>query len=214
MKRVLFQGDSITDCYRAYDNDPFLGSGYAQLVASELKFKYGNEYEFLNKGISGNRSIDLLARIKSDFINLKPDYLSILIGVNDVWHGIDFNNGVNNENFEKIYEMIIENIKAELPDTKIFLLEPFVFNYTATKNRPEDPDRWESIKEEVLQKAVISKKVASKYGLPFIELQEKLDALAKRIGIENVTLDGVHPVSAGHYLIANEWIKCFEENFR
>ena len=110
--------------------------------------------------------------------------------------------------------MLLDNIREQLPNTKIFLLEPFIFEYTLTKSTPEQPDRWQSIKSEVSQKASIAKKIAAKYGLPFVELQDKFDGLVERLGVENVTLDGLHPISAGHYLIAKEWIKCFEENYR
>ena len=89
MKRVLFQGDSITDMMRSRENDKFLGIGYPVLVSAELGLDYPGEYEFLNRGVSGNRIVDLYARIKSDIINLKPDVISFLIGINDVWHELD-----------------------------------------------------------------------------------------------------------------------------
>ncbi|MBQ9920892.1 MAG: lysophospholipase, partial [Clostridia bacterium] len=84
--RILFQGDSITDAGRARDNDINLGTGYPMLVKATLGFEEPGKYEFFNRGISGNRVVDLYARIKNDIINLKPDVMSILIGVNDVWH--------------------------------------------------------------------------------------------------------------------------------
>lgn len=90
VKRILFQGDSITDAGRSRENDEWKGRGYATLVSAKLGFDEPNQYEFFNRGIGGNRSVDLLARIKSDVINLKPDVMSILIGVNDVWHEVDF----------------------------------------------------------------------------------------------------------------------------
>ena len=121
MKKILFQGDSITDCYRPRDNDSYLGAGYPELVSGEMQYKYGKKYEFINRGISGNRVTDLFARVKSDIINLKPDYLSILIGVNDVWNEIESNNGVSTENYEKIYSMLIETISSELPNLKIMI---------------------------------------------------------------------------------------------
>ncbi|MCQ2440740.1 MAG: GDSL-type esterase/lipase family protein [Clostridia bacterium] len=88
MKKILFFGDSITDCGRNRDNDDSLGQGYPLLIKSELGFENPERYTFLNRGISGNRIVDLYARIKKDLINLAPDYVSILIGVNDVWHEI------------------------------------------------------------------------------------------------------------------------------
>jgi len=90
MKKILFQGDSITDFGREKNDvqGDWLGHGYAAMVSGALGYKYPNEFEFINRGISGNRIIDVLARVKNDIINLAPDYMSILIGVNDVWHEI------------------------------------------------------------------------------------------------------------------------------
>lgn len=101
MKTILFQGDSITDCGRSKEDNAQIGTGYALLVKSQLGFEKPNQYEFYNRGISGNRIVDVYARIKADIINLKPDYMSLLIGVNDVWHEIGANNGVDADKFEK-----------------------------------------------------------------------------------------------------------------
>ena len=96
-KKILFFGDSITDCARNGDHFLNLGSGYANHVSATLGAHYPNEYEFINRGISGNRVVDLYARINIDFINLKPDYASIYIGVNDTWHEISNQNGVETD---------------------------------------------------------------------------------------------------------------------
>ena len=122
MKTILFQGDSITDAGRV-DIDEGVGSclfgyGYPILLASEYLRKRKGEIEFINKGVSGNRIVDLYARIKDDIINFKPDVMSILIGVNDVWHEFyESPNGVDAEKYYKIYE-IAE--KSGFPNTKYF----------------------------------------------------------------------------------------------
>ena len=139
MKTILFQGDSITDCGRSKQGGIRMGEGYAMLVKTYLAFENPNEYEFYNRGISGNRIVDVYARIKSDIINLKPDYMSLLIGVNDVWHEIEAQNGVDADKFEKIYCMLIEEIKAALPDIKLMILEPFCLRGPATDNTEEKP---------------------------------------------------------------------------
>lgn len=213
MKKILFQGDSITDCYRPRDDDRYLGSGYPELVCGEMQYKYGGEYEFLNQGISGNRVTDLFVRIKSDIINLKPDYVSILIGVNDVWHEIESNNGVSTDCYEKIYSMLIETLLSELPDMKIMIMEPFVSEYIATCSNEEHPHRWETFYKDVLEKAAAAKRISQKYNLPFIPLQKKFDDAVEKIGTESITTDGVHPTPGGHRLIATEWLNCFEKNF-
>ena len=125
--KILFQGDSITDAGRSRDNDAYLGVGYPLLVQSALGYEAAGEYQFINRGISGNRVVDLYARIKMDFINLKPDYASIFIGVNDAWHEYIEQNGVATDKFEKIYTMLIEEIKEACPDTKLIIISPFGF---------------------------------------------------------------------------------------
>ena len=213
MKKILFQGDSITDCYRPINDDRYLGAGYAEFVCGEMQYRYGGEYQFVNRGISGNRITDLFARIKSDIINLKPDYVSILIGVNDVWHEIESNNGVSTENYEKIYGMLIEEVLRELPDIKIMIMEPFILEYAATCSTDEQPHRWNAFYNGVMEKAAAAKRISEKYQLPFILLQSKFDEAANHIGVESLTTDGVHPTPGGQKLIAEEWLSCFEENF-
>ena len=84
MKLILFQGDSITDTGRDFNYDHNTGYGYVTMTAGKIAVDYPGQFRFLNRGISGNRIVDVYARIKKDIINLKPDYVSILIGVNDV----------------------------------------------------------------------------------------------------------------------------------
>ena len=99
MKTVLFQGDSITDGTRFKDQPTHMGSGYPCLAGSKMGRLYPGEYEFINRAISGNKVTDLLPRWKRDCINIKPDYLSILIGVNDVWHELVYHDGTDTETF-------------------------------------------------------------------------------------------------------------------
>ena len=208
-KIFLFQGDSITDAGRARDNDINLGYGYARLTEAELSAKYPEEYKFLNRGIGGNRIVDVYARIKSDIINLKPDYLSILIGINDVWHEESRKNGVDAEKFELIYDLMLKEIKTALPDVKIMILEPFVLPGSATVSTEESPERWEFFKRETPLRAEASRRIAKKHGCVFIPLQAKLDeADARHPGIW--LRDGVHPSAAGAYLIKEELIRAFE----
>ena len=205
MKRILFQGDSITDAGRSRENDFARGTGYATLVAAKLGYENPGDYEFINRGISGNRVSDLLARIKIDLINLKPDVMSILIGVNDVWHEFSRQNGVDVELYEKLYNLLIEEVKAALPDIRIMILEPFVLKGTATE------EHWEGFSEEVYKRAAAAKRVAWKNGLEFIPLQDKLDEACKLAPADYWLRDGVHPTAMGHELIAREWIAKFKE---
>lgn len=206
MKRILFQGDSITDMMRSRENDKFLGIGYPVLVGAELGLDYPGEYEFLNRGVSGNRIVDLYARIKSDIINLKPDVISFLIGINDVWHELDDrHNGVDAEKYYTIYSMLISEIKAALPETQIMILEPFVLKGSGTE---ED---WEYFSTETDKRAEKAKKIAEKFNLKFVPLQSKFDD-AERLADSSYWLwDGVHPNYPGHEIIKREWIKAFKE---
>ncbi len=210
MKTILFQGDSITDCERKREDPASLANGYPRLVAADIGFDNPNEYTFYNRGISGNRIVDLYARMKIDLINLKPDYLSILIGVNDTWHEINKQNGVDTAKYERVYSMLIEEVKAALPDIKIIILEPFVLKGSATVSTEEIPDRWERFDTDVREKAASARRVAEKYGLKFVPLQDKFDALDKEH--EGIwTADGVHPTVFGHELITREWLAAFDE---
>lgn len=205
MKTFLFQGDSITDAGRDRGNECGYGTGYPNTVASVLGAKYPGEFVFRNKGVSGDRVVDMYARIKRDVINYKPDYLTILIGVNDVWHEFhDSPNGVDNDKYFRIYCMFIEEILHMCPGIKIAVLEPFVLE------GPGPGDNWGNFRHEVEKRAASAKAVAEKYGLDFIPLQAKLDAAVSEKTPANYWLaDGVHPTAAGHGLIANEIIKNF-----
>ena len=204
--RILFQGDSITDWFRDYNDDTRLGSGYAQLVAASLGFSEPGEHTFINKGISGNRVVDLYARIKRDIINYRPDVMSILIGVNDVWHELgDSPNGVDADKFYKVYSMLLDEVFEALPNIKIMILEPFALEACSTSAN------WEYFRTETKKRAEMAKKIAEKYSLPFIPLQAGFDELAKKTGNSYWLGDGVHPTAAGHEFIKNEWLKAYKK---
>lgn len=204
MKRILFQGDSITDCGRSRDDDSFKGKGYVALLASRMGMDNPGEYEFINRGISGNRITDVYARMYRDIINLKPDYMSILVGVNDVWHQVDRQDGVLVEKYEKIYDMLIGEILEALPNLKIMIIEPFITKGTSTE------EQWDAFQTEVPKRAAAAKRIAEKYNLTYLTLQDKFDKMLAIHPEPYWTREGVHPTEAGHELIAREWLKAFE----
>ena len=206
MLRFLFQGDSITDASRVDADDGGVGSclfgyGYPLLLASDLLKNKKGEIEFINRGVSGDRIVDLYARIKDDIINLKPDVMSILIGVNDVWHELSCQNGVSADKFEKIYGMLIEEIKEALPDIKIIILEPFVLKGTGTEMY------YDEFRKEVAKRSAAAKNIADKYNLHFVPLQRKFDEASSDGDTTHWVTDGVHPNAAGHQLIKEELAK-------
>ena len=205
MKRILFQGDSITDAGRSREDDKHLGIGYPRFVSGELALDNPGEYEFFNRGIGGNRIVDIYARIKKDLINLKPDVMSILIGINDVWHEVGEQNGVDAEKFFNVYSLIIEEVKAALPNIKIMIMEPFVLKARATE------ENWDYFETETAKRQEMAKKIAEKYNLKYIPLQDKFNEAAKLAPNDYWLGDGVHPTYAGHELIKREWIKAFKE---
>lgn len=209
MKTILFQGDSITDARRDREDDIFFGTGYPTLVKGELGFEYPNQYTFYNRGVSGDRVVDLYARIKLHMINLKPDVISILVGVNDAYHEVTHQNGVSAEKYFQVYCLMIEELKEALPNVTIMIMEPFILEGAATRNAEDCPNRWNVLDSEVRKRAKKAREVAEKYGLPFVPLQEKFDETTKLASNEYWLYDGVHPTTAGHELIKREWLKCF-----
>jgi lysophospholipase L1-like esterase len=211
-KVILFQGDSITDADRNRTNDLSMGCGYPTLVTGHLGAAFPYQYKFYNRGIGGHRVVDLYARIKADMINLKPDYMSILIGINDVWHEIGGHNGVDAEKFEMVYGWMIEELLRELPDLKLMLLEPFVLPGSATRSNDENPGRWEYFRSETDLRRTVVKRLAEKYDLVFVPLQERFSAANADAPEDGYWLsDGVHPTAAGHELIKQAWLEGFSK---
>lgn len=215
MKTILFQGDSITDCFRLRDgdsgnSDDFLGMGYPTFVKGELGLENPGEFRFLNRAYSGDRIVDVYARYKRDIVNHKPDYMSILVGINDVAHEADMKNGVNAERFEQLYGMLLDDLLKDLPDLKIMLLEPFYLPGKGTVSTKEKPEKAEYFAHEMPVRASIVKRLAREYKAEFVPLQKKISAAADIMGNETVLIDGVHPSAIGHEIIAREWITHFK----
>ena len=205
--RILFYGDSITDAGRARDVDMAsykLGHTYVTYAAGKLLERDPVGYEIYNRGISGNRIVDLYSRIKKDCWNLKPDVISILIGINDIWHEIGGENGVELERFETVYRMLLSDTKKALPNVKFILCEPFVLSGSATE---ENFDRFLEVKEY----AKVVKKLAEEFDAELVLLQDKFDELGAKYGNDTLLLDGVHPSLAGGVVLANEWLKAFDK---
>ena len=211
VKTILFQGDSITDCGRVRENpqniSQELGPGYPAMVAARLMCNdWSFKRNFINKGISGDRVVDLYARWKRDAVNLKPDVISILIGVNDTWHEMNHSNGVEPERYDKFYRMLLDWSFESKPDTRFILLEPFILNFGFINQSWVDEM---SVRQEMV------KKIAADYNAIFVPLQEKINEAAKLARDPQLVLrDGVHPSLFGHQLIADEYLKYAGELFK
>lgn len=208
MKKILFQGDSITDARR--EGEGFgsalaaLGTGYPALIGAELMRKDPSAL-VINRGVSGNRVVDMYARWKADCINLAPDVLTILIGVNDVWHERNWQNGVEAEKFEKIYRMLIEETLQKLPGIKIILMGAFL-----TEGTVAEGDDFKDFSEEVKTRRQITEKIAKEYGLAYIDLQKVFDDALELAPAEHWTAEGVHPLAAGNALIKEAWMSVYD----
>jgi len=207
MIKILFQGDSITDAQRTRDNENYLGSGYVNIVSGKLGFDYPGKYKFINKGINGNRITDLYLRIRKDILDIAPDYLSILIGVNDVWHELEVNDGVSANKFEKIYDLLLSEVKEALPNIKFIIMEPFILKGSATY---PDKKTWKYFESELELRRNVCKKMAEKYDAIYVSLQDKFNEAQSSIkDLSYYLRDGVHPTASGSELIAREWINEF-----
>ena len=205
--KILFYGDSITDAGRDYTQlhgEEAMGKGYVKYAVAGLKERGFTDEDLINRGISGNRIVDLYARIKIDCWNHQPDFISILIGVNDIWHELEIQNGVERDRFEKMYRILIEDTKKVLPNVKMMLCEPFVLEGLATSAKYDQF-------LEVYKYAEVVKKLAAEYGLYYLPLQEKLTQAAANATAAEFLSDGVHPAEGGAKLIASEWLKAFDE---
>ena len=205
MKRILFQGDSITDAGRNREALPEsntgYGAGYPALVAARIFGDHlGNGYNIINRGISGNRVVDLYARWKKDCLNLNPDVLSILICVNDTWHEkSESRNGVEVERYKLIYDMLLEWTVKTLPEIKLVLMEPFVLETGAVSAD------W---LPEIAERGAVVKELAEKYNAIFIPCQQIISDAAAKAGADDLILrDGVHPSVMGHQVLADAWLK-------
>lgn len=201
--KILFIGDSITDVNRNRMDGKDLGNGYPFLIASYLLNKHPTyDLEILNRGIGGDRLVDLKRRWEEDCLNHNPDIVSILIGINDIWHLIDSDEEKLDEaaleQFEADYRWLLKSL-AHRTDARVILIEPYVLPY------PKDRMSWRKHLDPRIQ---IVRRLANEYHAALIPLDGILNALGIENGFQTYTGDdGVHPTLTGHAAIADAWIK-------
>lgn len=206
---ILFQGDSITDAGRKrdhyYANDTWggLGSGYVFPVVSELLGKNPtSNIRCYNRGISGHKVFQLANRWEEDCLQIQPDVLSILIGVNDFWHTLSHGYKGTAKSYEDDFRKLIDRTLKKLPDLKIMVCEPFVVKGGS------------AIVEEEWFPAFMAyqnaaRKIASDYKAHWVPFQKTFDDALKVASVDYWCPDGVHPSLGGGHLMAEAWLGAF-----
>ena len=201
---VLFQGDSVTDNGRnrnaaGANNAGALGNGNPLLVtAGVMRDDPLTPWQFFNRGVSGNKIPDLETRWDADALAIKPDVLSLLIGINDYWHTKTHGYKGTTADFESGLGALLSRTKSALPSVRLVIMEPFVLKIGAVDGS------WFPAFDE--RRAIVAR-VASNAGATFVALQATFDRAAKATGPAHWAADGVHPTPAGHALIAQRWLE-------
>lgn len=194
MKKVklLFQGDSITDCGRSRADIHSLGNGYPKYAAEYLQKQFPEvDFEFINLGISGNQTKDLVQRLQEDFIDIQPDIVSILIGINDVWHHAGSRDWIDDEVFEQRYRTVLQGIK-DSTKAKIMIMEPFLI--------PVEDKLY--FREDLWKKIEVIRKLAREYADVYLPTDGLLNSAFIGDNPLSYAEDGVHPSEKGAMYIA------------
>lgn len=188
---VLFQGDSVTDCHRDRNDEYSLGDSYVKEVSNYLK-----QYNIrsINKAIAGNKVNDLLDRFDNDFKNVKPDYIFLLIGVNDTWH--NYPNQKDTKTFEQEYDLLLSKIKKEI-NVPVILLEPFIIGYN---------EEITIMKPDLKEKIEIIKSLSTKYNYEYISFEKELNEILTKDNYLEYTLEGIHLLEKGYKILSDKII--------
>jgi lysophospholipase L1-like esterase len=200
----LFQGDSITDGNRGRNNDPnhIMGHGFAFSIASRVGARYPEKaLTFYNRGISGNTLADLQSRWEKDTLALKPDVLSILVGVNDTELALKKPDAAAADQYEQGYRSLLNQTKAQLPACLLVLCEPFIAPVGRVK------EKWPEWQAEIKKRQEVVQRLSKEFQTVFVPLQKVFQEAATRASADYWVWDGIHPTVAGHELITQEWLK-------
>jgi lysophospholipase L1-like esterase len=201
-QKFLFHGDSITDAGRDYANPNDLGPGYPVLFKALFEAMNPDaNVQFINRGVSGFRVVNLIESWKKDVIDNQPDWVSILIGINEVWRRFDSNMPTSVEDYENGYRSILERTATET-NARILILEPFVLH------TPADRLTW---RDDLNPKIEVARKLSKEFGAIHVSLDTIFASLAKNTSPELWAADGVHPTTAGHSIIATAMLNATSE---
>lgn len=193
--KFLFQGDSLTDGDRDRSNIHSLGISYPKYAAATLAEKYPDvDFEFVDLGIGGDRTDNLLARAESDFVDVQPDIVSILVGVNDVWNRYDLKIPNTDEVIEANYRTLLEKIKKGT-HAKIMLIQPYTVGYAQAY-----------IRDEMLRVHTVVKRLADEYADAYLPIDDIF--WANDVDAAVFTHDGVHLKEAGARFMAQHYVEC------
>jgi lysophospholipase L1-like esterase len=202
---ILFQGDSITDFHRKRsDNDrnspEAMGIGYAAHACTSLLFRYPElNLSIYNRGVSGNKVYQLQDRWDKDTIALKPQVLSILVGVNDYWHTLVRGYKGTVQTYRDDYTKLLEDTISKLGDVKLIIGEPYAIPGVKSVDAS-----WFPAFDAYRQAA---RDIADHFGAVFIPYQTIYDKALKFAPGSYWTIDGVHPTMAGAGLMAHAWME-------
>ena len=204
--KILFQGDSITDAGRNRADHHDLGKGYPKYAAAFIKERHPDaDIEFIDLGIGGNQTKDLVARLESDFIDINPDIVSILIGINDVWRQFDCpamqKEHVGLEEYESNIEEMILRVKDKVKG--IFILSPYII----------EPLREDMMRARIDEYVAVCKKLANKHGCRFVDFQQMYEDYCKIRHSSYIAWDRIHPNQVGATLMAKEFLKQCEFDY-
>lgn len=199
--RIVFFGDSITDCDRDRSDEASLGNGYVKILADKLRPIYPDmDIDLINKGVSGNEVCDLLARVQSDVIDYKPDAVVIMIGINNVIHKFKYGKELNLNQFEKDLKALIKKLKDA--GIVVIFLEPFLL---------PAPDK-KRMRPLFNQELEIIHRVCVEMCDEFVAYDEMFNGLCQSMPYTFYSQDGVHPTFEGSDIIANTAIKAIRKH--
>jgi len=203
---ILVQGDSITEACRDKSvpgpNDGFgLGGGYAFLAASILLSHLpGRRLRIYNRGVSGDKVTTMAGRWEKDTIALKPDFITILVGVNDYWHIAKHGYEGSPELYGRGYRDLVARTQAILPKARLIIGEPFAIRGCGYVDEGWFPEF------SIYQR--IAREVAASAGALFLPFQDLFEMASREQEAAYWCPDGVHPSAAGAYLMASAWLDC------
>ncbi len=195
--KIIFFGDSISEANRNHFDEKDLGTGYVKIAAGKLRLLYpDSDFVILNRGVGGDRTEQLLARVEQDVVQEDPDVVVLQVGINDAWHRFLIGVEVKPEDFEARYRALVRILK-EKTHAQIILLQPYALNMGGMPRVRPYLSRFN---------AIISA-IAKEEGLPLIPMDEIFMGVTQDIAPEQFSVDGVHPTHRGCRYIADQVIK-------